>query len=76
MTIYPKKINGVRAAKLPVGTQVLDVEGNIWECFESYRSEPQSGIDVNGEYIIGNSIVGHSYRRVYANKNDWRRNEN
>ncbi|WP_141921159.1 hypothetical protein [Lactococcus garvieae] len=62
MTLYPKQIKGVRASKVPVGTEVKDACGNIWVAFESYRNESISGIDINGDCDVGWSISGNSFR--------------
>lgn len=68
MTLYPKKINGVRASKVPVGTEVKDACGNIWVAFESYRNESISGIDVNGDCDVSWSISGNSFIRKGSKK--------
>lgn len=68
MTLYPKKINGVRASKVPVGTEVKDACGNIWVAFESYRNESISGIDINGDCDVSWSISGNSFIRKESKK--------
>ncbi|MCI2095529.1 MAG: hypothetical protein LKK07_08265 [Lactococcus lactis] len=68
MTLYPKKINGVRASKVPVGTEAKDACGNIWVAFESCRNESISGIDVNGDCDVCWSISGNSFMRKKLKK--------
>lgn len=63
MIRHPKQINGIRASKVPVGTEVKDVCGNVWVCFESYRNESVSQMDVNGDCDVVWSVSGNSFKR-------------